>query len=166
MAGRRSSAWRRSVDEALKGRDYETTLVTETPEGLPLSPLYTRADLPPGAATDVPGRVPFTRGFPAPAGTAAPRRGWLRTVDIDHPAIAVANEMLLGDLEGGAERATVRVRSAANGLRELTTTGPGAAAAGRGGVWIETATTSIACSPACTGPWPRSCCRHQPRSRP
>lgn len=130
-------AWRHSVERALKGRSFADALVKQTPEGLTLEPLYTRADRPEDARVQVPGAPPFARGLPDADG--APRRAWLRGATIEHPDAAIANAALLADLEGGIERALIRVTAAANELASSADEARARAASGRGGVWLDTA---------------------------
>ncbi|HEY8217093.1 MAG TPA: methylmalonyl-CoA mutase, partial [Acidimicrobiia bacterium] len=57
--------WRRLASGELKGQDPDT-LVWETPEGIPVKPLYTEADLEGLEARDsLPGFAPFARGVRA-----------------------------------------------------------------------------------------------------
>jgi methylmalonyl-CoA mutase len=56
--------WRELAASELKGRDPET-LVWQTPEGLPVRPLYTAADLDALETSSLPGIAPFTRGVRA-----------------------------------------------------------------------------------------------------
>src|SRR4051812_5943333 len=64
--------WRELAASELKGRDPEV-LVWQTPEGLPVQPLYTAADLE-GLETvgELPGFAPFTRGVRATMYTNRP----------------------------------------------------------------------------------------------
>lgn len=56
--------WRAQVEKDLKGADFNKRLVTRTPEGIALQPLYTRADLPASvSAAEKPGEAPFRRGW-------------------------------------------------------------------------------------------------------
>src|SRR5262245_17606531 len=107
------ATWRKNVDATLKGRTFEEALVRQTAEGLSLEPLYD--DRPAAVEPGVPGSYSFVRGLPRPA-SAEPRRGWTRSVEIAHPDIERANAMLLADLDGGAERALVRLASASRSL--------------------------------------------------
>ncbi len=77
------AAWRKLVDAALKGSDFDKRLVSRTYDGLRVDPLYPRAH---GAAL-VAGR------------TAAP---WQVMARVDHPGSAEANKQALIDLENGA----------------------------------------------------------------
>lgn len=130
-------AWRHSVERALKGRAFADALVKRTAEGLTLEPLYTRGDRPEDAHVQVPGAPPFARGLPDADG--APRRAWRRGATIEHPDAAIANAALLADLEGGIERALIRVAAAADELASSADEARARAASGRGGVWLDTA---------------------------
>ncbi|MCC7126857.1 MAG: hypothetical protein IT178_18550 [Acidobacteria bacterium] len=133
------AAWRELVQAALKGRAFDAALVRRTGEGLTLQPLYDRDDRPPGIDSQVPGVAPFTRGWPQAGTSAEPRRGWTRGVDIAHPDVHRANAMLLADLDGGAERASVRVASAARLAALNRDRARAIAAAGDEGVWMADA---------------------------
>ncbi|AIZ44486.1 methylmalonyl-CoA mutase [Deinococcus radiopugnans] len=65
-------AWKALARKDLKGAEPET-LNRVTPEGLTLQALYTRADLPAGAAETLPGLPPYTRG---PRATMYAARPW------------------------------------------------------------------------------------------
>lgn len=134
------ATWRQLVDTALKGRRFEDALVRRTTEGLELQPLYDKADRPAGTDEERPGTGSFVRGWPQAGTTDAPRRGWTRGVAIAHPDAATANVQLLADLEGGAERARVRVRSASQVLANAAAAPQTVAESGRGGVWIHDVT--------------------------
>ena len=61
------------VKKELKGRDAEETLTWHTLEGIPVKPLYTRADVEAlGEAPEIPGKFPFTRGPYASMYTSKP----------------------------------------------------------------------------------------------
>lgn len=58
------TAWRAQIDKDLKGADFTKRLVTRTPEGIALQPLYTRADLPSTLdPTEKPTQAPYRRGW-------------------------------------------------------------------------------------------------------
>lgn len=80
--------WRRLVDAALKGADFDKRLVGRTADGLRVEPLYPRAP----HATPVAGRA------------AAP---WRVMARVDHPDPAEANKQALADLENGATGLTL-----------------------------------------------------------
>jgi len=126
-------AWRTSVDEALKGRSFDAALVARTPEGLLRQPLYTRRELPSNLAS-APGAMPWTRGLPAGPGEPL-RRGWVRTARVEHPDAAIANAILLDDLQGGIERAVVHVVPAAR-ARAAHAGGTCDLDSRRGGAWV------------------------------
>jgi methylmalonyl-CoA mutase len=123
--------WRRLVDKVLKGAPIER-LVTTTLDGVEVQPLYRRATGQAGKAGQTvaaPGEAPFVRGIEAGHDTSAevgdePFGAWDVRVVIDHPDPSAANEMLLDQLEQGANSALIRL---ASGLRTLT---PGGAVDG------------------------------------
>ncbi len=60
------AAWLALVDKVLKGGDFEKRLVSHTADGVPIQPLYTRADRAEGR-----GPVKGRAGRPAGTGTYA-----------------------------------------------------------------------------------------------
>lgn len=97
--------WRRLVDKALKGADFDKKLVAKTADGLPIQPLYTLTDVLPGAAAAAPGKAPLTRGTHA----KAEGLGWQihqRVVEADAGA---ANKVMLEELEGGANGLVLQI---------------------------------------------------------
>jgi len=80
--------WRKLVDAALKGADFDKRLVSRTYDGLRIEPLYPRA----AAAAPVAGR---------------PARPWQILQRVDHPDPAAANAEALHDLENGATGLTL-----------------------------------------------------------
>ncbi|MEZ5844657.1 MAG: methylmalonyl-CoA mutase family protein [Hyphomicrobiaceae bacterium] len=77
--------WRALVDAALKGADFERRLVARTADGIPVRPVYRRAE---GAGRAVPGRG------------ATP---WRIAQRVDHPDPVAASALAIADLEGGAD---------------------------------------------------------------
>ena len=78
-----AEGWRRAVETALKGADFEKRLVSKTADGLRIEPLY-----------------------PAAAAVAQPVRAtgpWRLSQRVDHPDLAAAADQALVDLEGGAD---------------------------------------------------------------
>ncbi len=75
--------WRKLVEAALKGADFDKRLVSRTYDGLRVDPLYPRAH----GAAPVAGR---------------PATPWLVAQRVDHPDPAEANKQALVDLESGA----------------------------------------------------------------
>ncbi|MCA9544906.1 MAG: hypothetical protein KC613_10965, partial [Myxococcales bacterium] len=92
-------AWRAQVDAALKGADFERTLVKPTLDGIAIQPLYTQA---PAAPTGLPGLAPFTRGS-----AAAPRVD-ARVLHAS-PGLAAEHREILTDLARGADSIHLRV---------------------------------------------------------
>lgn len=91
--------WRKTVDAELKGVPFEKKLVTRTPEGIFLRPLYTRADLAGISAVDsAPGSAPFLRGV-RPDGYK--QTAWEVAQEILTDSPAAFNRMLLADLMRG-----------------------------------------------------------------
>jgi methylmalonyl-CoA mutase len=82
------ATWRKLVDAALKGADFEKRLVTKTYDGLRIEPLYPRAK----GAMPVAGR---------------PAQPWQVMARVDHPDPALANRQILEDLENGATGLTL-----------------------------------------------------------
>src|SRR5664280_3126859 len=58
--------WRSAVELDLKGVPIEKKLVTRTPEGIDVLPLYRREDAPPTCAANAPDHPPFVRGTRLP----------------------------------------------------------------------------------------------------
>jgi methylmalonyl-CoA mutase len=81
--------WRKLVEAALKGADFDKRLVSRTYDGLRVEPLYPRA----AAARPVAGR--------------APDMAWTVMQRIDHPDPKAANKQALEDLENGATGLTL-----------------------------------------------------------
>ncbi|RDV02195.1 methylmalonyl-CoA mutase family protein [Undibacter mobilis] len=79
-----AAEWRKLVDAALKGADFDKRLVTRTYDDLRVEPLYPRAR----DARPVAGRAP---GAP-----------WQVVQRVDHPDAVEANNQALTDLENGA----------------------------------------------------------------
>jgi methylmalonyl-CoA mutase len=88
--------WRKSVEAALKGADFDKRLVSRTYDGLRIEPLYPRA----AGAKPVVGRKP---------GTA-----WSVMQRVDHPDPAAANAQALEDLENGATGLTLVMAGSTN----------------------------------------------------
>jgi methylmalonyl-CoA mutase len=85
--------WRRLVDAALKGADFDKRLVSRTADGIKVAPLYPRSH-----AAPVAGRA------------AVP---WQVMARVDHPDPVEANKQLLADLENGATGLTLVYAGAA-----------------------------------------------------
>jgi methylmalonyl-CoA mutase len=95
--GASDAQWRMLVDKVLEGADFEKRLVTRTPDGLAIRPLYTRADagLPMASA-----RGPVS----------APGSWDIRQVH-GHADPAATNTAILADLAGGVTSIDLRIAS-------------------------------------------------------
>ncbi|HYC17377.1 MAG TPA: methylmalonyl-CoA mutase subunit beta [Pseudolabrys sp.] len=88
--------WRKLVDAALKGADFDKRLVSRTYDDLRIEPLYARA----AGAKVITGRTP---------GAA-----WSVMQRVDHPDPAAANLQALQDLENGATGLTLIMAGSVN----------------------------------------------------
>ncbi|MDY7101202.1 MAG: methylmalonyl-CoA mutase family protein [Actinomycetota bacterium] len=99
--------WLDAATKALRGRPLES-LVTRTPEGLEIQPLYGPDDHPTdGDPAGLPGLLPFTRGTRAAGGPAG---GWDVSQSHDSADHAAANEAILTDLEKGVTSIRLNAR--------------------------------------------------------
>ena len=89
-----AESWRTLVAKTLGEKPF-SSLEKSTAEGLPIAPLYPPGDLPGGQAFP-------TRPFNG-------ERPWDLRVVVAHPDAARANAEILGDMEGGASSAIVRI---------------------------------------------------------
>ncbi len=91
------SDWRALVEKALRGAEFEKTLVSETRDGIRIDPLYTRSsEDPKGIGNQI----------------AWPERSessWDIRQRHDHPDPELANASILADLEGGASSVALRI---------------------------------------------------------
>lgn len=105
--------WRKTVESELKGVPFEKKLVTRTPEGTALQPLYTRLDLASlpdlGAA---PGEAPFLRGTKCEGATG---RTWEYCQEIPAATAAEFNRALLGALMQGQNSVSLPAKFAVDG---------------------------------------------------
>jgi methylmalonyl-CoA mutase len=90
--------WRRAAEESLAGAPFEKKVVTRTPEGIDLRPIYTRED---GAKLPLqstwPGLPPYLRG-PTALGS---RAGWKIAQELPYGRPDEFNQALLQDLNRG-----------------------------------------------------------------
>ena len=89
-----AESWQTLVAKTLGEKPF-SSLEKSTVEGLPIAPLYPPGDLPGGQAV-------ATRPFNG-------ERPWDLRVLVAHPDAARANTEIMGDLEGGASSAVVRI---------------------------------------------------------
>ena len=113
-------AWRKIVEEKeLKGVPFEKKMVTKTPEGIDIQPLYAAEDWPwSGDPSGLPGLFPYVRGTDLIERT---RRGWDIRQEFAEPDPKVANAEIARELGRGVTSAALRF----------------AASAGEGGVEID-----------------------------
>ncbi|MDR1279747.1 MAG: methylmalonyl-CoA mutase family protein, partial [Opitutaceae bacterium] len=97
--------WKKVVEGELKGVPFEKKLVTRTPEGIALQPLYTRADLAgiPALKT-APGHAPYLRGTRA---KGYKEQSWEIAQEISAPSPAGFNAALLDALNHGQNSVTL-----------------------------------------------------------
>jgi methylmalonyl-CoA mutase len=92
-------AWRAAAEESLEGAPFEKKLITKTPEGVDLQPIYTRASVPaPAWQNRAPGFAPYVRGS-QPLG--AREQPWLICQEPVGATLADCNRTLLDDLNHG-----------------------------------------------------------------
>jgi methylmalonyl-CoA mutase len=91
--------WRKAAEEALAGASFEKKLVTKTPEGIDLRPIYTAEDLAndPLQAT-WPGLPPYLRGSTA---LGSRSDGWKIAQELPYGKPQEFNQALLQDLNRG-----------------------------------------------------------------
>src|SRR5262245_30554914 len=103
--------WKASVVADLKGAPFEKKLVTRTPEGIDIQPLYTAADWPSdGDHSGFPGFLPMTRGSRTVGHALG---GWDIRQEHLHADPAEANKAILEDLEHGVTSIQLRLDAAA-----------------------------------------------------
>lgn len=107
-------AWRKLVERDLGGAAFEKKLVKRV-AGVEIQPLFTRADLPPAAAGELPGFAPFTRGSWV---LGAVEMGWDVRQEIAHADPARAGQAALENLNGGASSLLLTFDRAARALGE------------------------------------------------
>lgn len=114
-------AWRTAAEESLEGAPFEKKLVTRTPEGIDLQPIYTATSVPPPAWQGrAPGFAPFVRGSAPVVARAQP---WLICQEPAGSTPGEANRSLLDALNRGQN--AVFVRLDAGTRRGLAPTGGG-----------------------------------------
>jgi methylmalonyl-CoA mutase len=94
-----AAEWRKAAEESLKGAPFEKKLVTRTPEGIDLQPIYSREDaekLPLQATW--PGLPPYLRGSAALGSRSA---GWKIAQELPYGRPQDFNQALLQDLNRG-----------------------------------------------------------------
>lgn len=100
--------WRAAAEASLAGAPFEKKLITRTPEGVAIQPIYTAedtADLP----ERWPGLAPFVRGG-TPLGQR--REGWAICQEPDGSNATAFNQALLHDLQRGQNAVSLPVHPA------------------------------------------------------
>lgn len=117
--GARLAQWRKTVEAELKGVPFEKKLVTRTPEGLAINPLYTRLDLGGIAAIDAkPGEGPFVRGVTSFGYKSGQ---WEVAQEISAATPEDFNRALLADLMAGQNSVVLPCAAAGYTAGELET---------------------------------------------
>ena len=128
-------AWRKLVDEGLKGAAFDERLVTATYEGIAIQPLYTRRSWDAtGDPSGFAGFAPFTRGG-KPLGNT--QTGWEIRQEHAHPDLKSTNTAIREDIANGVTSITLRLDAAVR--RGLDPAGAeGGVYSGRDGVMVNT----------------------------
>ena len=91
--------WRKAAEESLKGAPFDKKLITPTPEGIKLQPIYSQADLDALALPESwPGLPPFVRGS---AASGYKGRPWLVAQELSYGCLDKFNVALRSDLMRG-----------------------------------------------------------------
>lgn len=104
--------WKKVVEEKeLKGVPFDKKMVTKTPEGIGIQPLYVAENWPSdGDPSGFPGFFPFTRGTSAIERTS---RGWDIRQEFREPDPKTANQEIKHDLSRGVTSVVIRLDAAA-----------------------------------------------------
>ena len=93
------AAWRKAAEDSLAGAPFDKKLVTRTPEGIDLQPIYTREDAESLTAKEaMPGIAPYLRGSNA---LGARPNGWLIAQELPYGKPDLFNQALIQDLNRG-----------------------------------------------------------------
>jgi methylmalonyl-CoA mutase len=91
--------WKKAAEESLKGAPFDRKLITQTPEGIRLQPIYNRQDVEDLSIPEAwPGLAPFTRGSSAAGFKAKP---WLVAQELPYGCPEKFNSALRSDLMRG-----------------------------------------------------------------
>lgn len=97
--------WRQAAEESLKGAPFDKKLITSTPEGIKLQPIYGKADLDALSLPESwPGLPPFTRGSNAAGFRQKP---WLVAQELSFGCLDEFNKALKSDLMRGQNSVAV-----------------------------------------------------------
>ena len=149
--------WRALVEKALRGADFDKTLVSHSYDGLTVKPLYTSADEPGEDRAGMPGAFPHIRGFGATRG-APP---WDIRQHYACPDPAHTNAAILQDLEGGTSAISLQI--AAPGQNGLELSSPDdldralhGVALDLAGVWLEAGHGAVKAATALQSVWSKN----------
>lgn len=115
--------WKEAATAALKGAPFEKKLLTRTPEGITLDPIYNAddaAELP--HAGGLPGAPPFARGSYA---LGAVPGGWAISQEVACPTPREANSVILHEAARGCDGVNLLLDAAAAEGRDPDEAGPG-----------------------------------------
>lgn len=104
--------WLAAVDRALKGADFDKTLLSRTDDGIVVAPLYVADDVATGA--DEAGFPAFAPGLRGANAAPRPDGTWDIRTAIAHPDPATANAEALEDLANGATSVSFTVADPAD----------------------------------------------------
>ncbi len=149
--------WRALVDKALKGADFDKTLVSTTRDGLSIRPLYTRGDETGADSSGTPFTSPFIRGFGA--NVSDPPWNIRQLCASTDPA--QTNSAILEDLEGGATAIALQIAGPGqNGLKLSSADVLGRSLDGvaldLAGVWLEAGHGTAAAASALQSVWSKN----------
>ena len=132
--------WRDAATAALKGVPFKK-LLTDTPEGITLQPIFNKADTE-GIAHmgSVPGAAPFVRGSRAEHGPGEP---WEVCQSVSRATPEEVNNVLLGEIERGCMGVNLVLDAAAR--RGVDPDGAKEGEVGKGGVSMATTADLGAC---------------------
>ncbi len=97
--------WKKAAEDSLKGAPFDKKLITPTPEGIKLQPIYNRQDVEELSIPESwPGLAPFTRGSSAAGFKAKP---WLIAQELPYGCSKKFNAALQSDLMHGQNAVVV-----------------------------------------------------------
>jgi methylmalonyl-CoA mutase len=149
--------WLALVKKALRGADFDKTLVSHTYDGLELKPLYTRGDESCTESAGSPGAAPFIRGFKSASGEPP----WDIRQLYASADPTLTNAAVLGDLEGGATAIALQIAAPGqNGLKLLSVDDLDRALHGvaldLAGIWLEAGHGTITAAKALQDVWSKN----------
>uniref|UniRef100_A0A914WFD0 Methylmalonyl-CoA mutase n=1 Tax=Plectus sambesii TaxID=2011161 RepID=A0A914WFD0_9BILA len=95
--------WVKDATKAMKGKDPHG-LIWNTPEGIPIKPVYTNEDNVPEAAGELPGRFPYTRG---PYPTMYTQRPWTIRQYAGFSTVEESNKFYRDNIKAGQQGLSV-----------------------------------------------------------